>query len=123
MRNRLAVRARIKSGGETLKNNDHRPNLTTARLILRPPQNESDFDGFAAMAHEEETMRFIGGARAARCGLARDGDADGLVGAARLLVCFPCCAATPANGSAGSGPWRPGGGEGDRGRAMKSAGA
>ena len=36
------------------------PTLTTARLILRPPQHE-DFDGFAAMAQEEETMRFIGG--------------------------------------------------------------
>jgi RimJ/RimL family protein N-acetyltransferase len=36
------------------------PTLTTARLILRPPQHE-DFDGFAEMAAEEETMRFIGG--------------------------------------------------------------
>ncbi|MCC6786891.1 MAG: GNAT family N-acetyltransferase, partial [Hyphomonadaceae bacterium] len=36
------------------------PTLTTARLILRPPQHE-DFDGFASMATEEETMRFIGG--------------------------------------------------------------
>ena len=36
------------------------PTLTTARLILRPPQHE-DFDGFASMATEVETMRFIGG--------------------------------------------------------------
>lgn len=36
------------------------PTLETARLILRPP-NQSDFDAFAAMAAEEETMRFIGG--------------------------------------------------------------
>jgi RimJ/RimL family protein N-acetyltransferase len=36
------------------------PTLETARLILRPPTQE-DFDGFAAMAAEEDTMRFIGG--------------------------------------------------------------
>ena len=36
------------------------PTLITARLILRPPQHE-DFDGFASMAQEEDTMRFIGG--------------------------------------------------------------
>lgn len=36
------------------------PTLTTARLILRPPQQE-DFDGFAEMAAEADTMRFIGG--------------------------------------------------------------
>ena len=34
--------------------------LTTARLILRPPLHQ-DFDGFAEMASEEETMRYIGG--------------------------------------------------------------
>ena len=38
------------------------PTLTTARLILRPPC-QADFDGFAAMAAEEETMRFLGGVR------------------------------------------------------------
>jgi RimJ/RimL family protein N-acetyltransferase len=37
------------------------PLLVTERLILRPPAAE-DFDGFAAMCAEEETMRFIGGA-------------------------------------------------------------
>ena len=36
------------------------PTLETARLILRPPV-QADLDGFAAMAREEETMRFIGG--------------------------------------------------------------
>src|SRR5690606_10618239 len=36
------------------------PTLVTERLILRPPKHE-DFDGFAEMAAEEETMRFIGG--------------------------------------------------------------
>lgn len=36
------------------------PTLETARLIMRPPQ-QSDFDALAAMAQEEETMRFIGG--------------------------------------------------------------
>jgi len=37
------------------------PILTTARLILRPPCH-ADFDGFAEMSADEETMRFIGGA-------------------------------------------------------------
>lgn len=36
------------------------PTLTTARLILRPPAH-ADFDGFAEMCAEAETMRFIGG--------------------------------------------------------------
>ena len=36
------------------------PLLVTERLILRPPATE-DFDGFAEMCAEEETMRFIGG--------------------------------------------------------------
>lgn len=36
------------------------PTLETSRLILRPPI-QSDFDAFAAMAEEDETMRFIGG--------------------------------------------------------------
>lgn len=37
------------------------PILETERLLLRPPMQD-DFDGFAAMAAEERTMRFIGGA-------------------------------------------------------------
>ena len=36
------------------------PTLTTARLILRPPQQQ-DFAGFVEFASEEETMRFLGG--------------------------------------------------------------
>jgi len=36
------------------------PTLETPRLILRPP-SQADFDAFASMAREEETMRFIGG--------------------------------------------------------------
>ena len=36
------------------------PLLVTERLILRPPAAE-DFDAFAEMCAEEETMTFIGG--------------------------------------------------------------
>jgi RimJ/RimL family protein N-acetyltransferase len=36
------------------------PTLETPRLLLRPPE-QADFDGFAAMAREDATMRFIGG--------------------------------------------------------------
>lgn len=36
------------------------PVLETPRLILRPPV-QTDFGGFAAMAQEEQTMRYIGG--------------------------------------------------------------
>ena len=36
------------------------PTLETSRLILRPPI-QADFDGFAGMAQEEETMRYLGG--------------------------------------------------------------
>jgi len=36
------------------------PTLETARLVLRPPIQD-DFDGFAEMCAEEDTMRFIGG--------------------------------------------------------------
>jgi RimJ/RimL family protein N-acetyltransferase len=36
------------------------PTIETPRLILRPP-TQADLDGFAAMAQEAETMRFIGG--------------------------------------------------------------
>lgn len=37
------------------------PTITTARLILRPP-TQADFDGFAEMCQEAETMKFLGGA-------------------------------------------------------------
>ena len=36
------------------------PTLETSRLILRPPIQE-DFEAYAALGQEEETMRFIGG--------------------------------------------------------------
>jgi len=36
------------------------PTLETPRLILRPPI-QADFDSFAAMAREADTMRFVGG--------------------------------------------------------------
>lgn len=36
------------------------PTLETARLVLRPPQGQ-DLDGFAELAADEESARFIGG--------------------------------------------------------------
>lgn len=39
---------------------DSDPTLSTARLILRPPQ-ATDFDAWAAMADDEIAMRYIGG--------------------------------------------------------------
>jgi RimJ/RimL family protein N-acetyltransferase len=36
------------------------PTLETARLLLRPPI-QADFDGFAEMCQEAETMKFLGG--------------------------------------------------------------
>ena len=39
------------------------PTITTARLILRPPE-QADLDGWAAMMADEEAARFIGGAQA-----------------------------------------------------------
>lgn len=36
------------------------PTLETSRLILRPPIQE-DFEAYAALGREEETMRYIGG--------------------------------------------------------------
>ena len=36
------------------------PTIETARLILRPPAH-ADFDAWAGMCAEEDTMRFIGG--------------------------------------------------------------
>lgn len=36
------------------------PTLETPRLILRPP-TQADAEGLAAMAREEETMRYLGG--------------------------------------------------------------
>lgn len=48
-----------RSGRDILKRMTD-PRLETTRLILRPPI-QADFEGFASMAREEGTMRFIGG--------------------------------------------------------------
>ena len=39
---------------------DARPELTTARLLLRPPRRE-DFDAYAAFMADERSARFVGG--------------------------------------------------------------
>lgn len=87
------------------------PTLTTARLILRPPQHE-DFDGFAQMASEEETMRFIGGLAP------RDGAWRGmasLAGSWALLGygMFSVIRRDNNEWIGRLGPWRPGGKEGN----------
>lgn len=87
------------------------PTLTTARLILRPPQHE-DFDGFASMAQEEETMRFIGGLAprdAAWRGMASLAGSWALLGYGMFSVIR-----RDTNEWIGRlGPWRPGGKEGN----------
>jgi RimJ/RimL family protein N-acetyltransferase len=87
------------------------PTLTTARLILRPPRHE-DFDGFAEMGAEEETMRFIGGLQA------RDAawrTMATLAGAWTLLgySMFSVLKRDSGEWIGRLGPWRPGGKEGD----------
>lgn len=86
------------------------PTLTTARLILRPPQ-QSDFDGFAEMASEEETMRFIGG-KAPRDAAWRT--MSTLTGAWALLgySMFSVIRRDNNEWIGRLGPWRPGGKEG-----------
>lgn len=86
------------------------PTLTTARLILRPPQ-QSDFDGFAEMASEEETMRFIGGV-APRDAAWRTMSV--LAGAWPLLgySMFSVLRRDTGEWIGRIGPWRPGGTEG-----------
>jgi len=86
------------------------PTLTTARLILRPPQ-QGDFDGFAEMASEEDTMRFIGGVGA------RDAawrTMAGLTGAWALLgySMFSVLKRDSGEWIGRLGPWRPGGKDG-----------
>lgn len=86
------------------------PTLITERLILRPPAHE-DFDGFAQMATEEETMRFIGGTAprdAAWRGMAS------LAGSWALLGYGMFSVLRRDNGEwiGRLGPWRPGGKEG-----------
>lgn len=86
------------------------PTLTTARLILRPPTH-ADFDGFAEMATEEDTMRFIGGV------MARDAAwrlMASLAGSWALLGygMFSVILRDTGEWIGRLGPWRPGGKEG-----------
>lgn len=86
------------------------PTLTTARLVLRPPIQE-DFDGFAAMAQEQETMRYIGGA-APRDAAWRV--MASLAGSWALLGygMFSVLRRDSGEWIGRLGPWRPGGKEG-----------
>lgn len=87
------------------------PTLTTARLVLRPPRHE-DFDGFASMAQEEETMRFIGGVAprdAAWRGLASLAGSWALLG----YGMFSVIRRDTGEWVGRLGPWRPGGKEGN----------
>jgi RimJ/RimL family protein N-acetyltransferase len=83
------------------------PTLITARLILRPPIQD-DLDGFAAMAQEEDTMRFIGGV-ASRHGAWRTMAA--LAGAWALLgfSMFSVLRRDTGEWIGRLGPWQPGG--------------
>ena len=86
------------------------PTLTTARLILRPPI-QADFDGFASMAQEEDTMRFIGGVQP------RDGawrQMSSIAGSWALLgfAMFSVLRRDTGEWIGRIGPWRPGGEEG-----------
>lgn len=87
------------------------PTLETSRLILRPPM-QSDFDGFAGMAAEVETMRFIGGS------VPRDAAwriMATMAGGWTLLGYSMFSVIEKATGQwiGRLGPWRPGGTEGD----------
>lgn len=86
------------------------PTLTTARLVLRPPAQD-DFDGFAEMSAEEETMRFIGGV-ALRDAAWRT--MATLTGAWALLgySMFSVLKRDTGEWIGRLGPWRPGGKEG-----------
>lgn len=86
------------------------PTLETERLILRPPRHE-DFDGFAAMAQEEETMRYIGGLTP------RDGAWRGMASLAGSWALLGYGMFSVLEKGSGRwlgrlGPWRPGGKEG-----------
>lgn len=86
------------------------PTLETARLILRPP-NQDDFDAFAAMSTEAETMRFIGGVQS------RDGawrNLSSLAGSWALLgySMFSVIEKDTGRWIGRLGPWRPGGEQG-----------
>lgn len=86
------------------------PTLTTARLILRPPAHE-DFDGYAQMAQEEDTMRYIGGLAprdAAWRGMATLAGSWALLG----YGMFSVLRRDTGEWIGRLGPWRPGGKEG-----------
>jgi RimJ/RimL family protein N-acetyltransferase len=86
------------------------PTLETSRLILRPP-TQADFDGFAAMAADEETMRFIGGSgprQAAWRGMAVMAGSWTLLG----YSMFSVVEKDTGRWIGRLGPWRPGGNEG-----------
>lgn len=86
------------------------PTLTTARLILRPPAHE-DFDGFAEMSAEEDTMRFIGGVGprdAVWRGMAMLAGSWSLLG----YSMFSVLKRDTGEWIGRLGPWRPGGKEG-----------
>ena len=86
------------------------PTLTTARLILRPPAHE-DFDGFAQMHAEAETMRFLGGASsrdAAWRAMATLSGAWTLLGYSMFSVIVK----ESGEWIGRLGPWRPGGRQG-----------
>jgi RimJ/RimL family protein N-acetyltransferase len=87
------------------------PTLETARLILRPPI-QADFDGFATMASETETMRYIGGV-ASRDGAWRSMAV--LTGAWALLgySMFSVIEKNAGRWIGRLGPWRPGGERGN----------
>ena len=83
------------------------PTLTTARLVLRPP-TQADFDGFAGMAAEEKTMRFIGGKSprdAAWRALAVMAGSWALLG----FSMFSVIEKSTGRWIGRLGPWRPGG--------------
>ncbi len=87
------------------------PTLLTPRLILRPPTQE-DFDAFASMALEEDTMRFIGGT-AARDAAWRT--MATMAGSWALLgfSMFSVLERETGEWIGRLGPWRPGGTEGN----------
>jgi RimJ/RimL family protein N-acetyltransferase len=86
------------------------PTLTTERLILRPPTH-ADFDGFAEMSAEEDTMRFIGGVAprdAAWRGMSMLSGSWPLLG----YSMFSVLRRDTGEWIGRLGPWRPGGLEG-----------
>ena len=87
------------------------PTLETPRLVLRPPI-QADFDAFAAMCAEPETMKFIGG-EAPRDAAWRIMAV--MVGSWTLLGYSMFSVIEKATGRwiGRLGPWRPGGTEGD----------